>query len=116
MSSSTTTTDTQSNGHNSPMVDTTSQSSQSTSSTTTTPSDEDRVALFHQALTRLSTNVVVEVMEALETLVVYTKNLILYPEEKKYRKIKISNIHFQERLGHLNGALEAMRAIGYVPV
>ena len=113
-------------------------------------------------------------MEALETLLVYTKNLILYPDEKKsappthsatrsrspvqcsavqssavqcsavqcsaalstdfpprasrallllalllhhrYRKIKISNIHYQERLGHLPGAIEAMTAIGYQPV
>lgn len=55
-------------------------------------------------------------MEALETLLIYTKNLILYPDEKKYRKIKISNIHYQERLGHLRGASEAMAAIGYMAV
>lgn len=45
----------------------------------------------------------------------YTKNLILFPDEKKYRKIKITNIHYQERLGHLAGAEEAMTTIGYVP-
>lgn len=54
-------------------------------------------------------------MEGLETLLVYTKNLILYPDEKKYRKIKITNIHYQERLGRLAGAQEAMSAIGYLP-
>lgn len=37
----------------------------------------------------------------------------MYPDEKKYRKVKISNIHFQERLGHLDGALEAMASMGY---
>jgi hypothetical protein len=55
-------------------------------------------------------------MEALETLLVYIKNLIVLPHEKKYRKIKISNIHYQERLGHLTGAIEAMNCIGYMPV
>lgn len=52
-----------------------------------------------ESLTRLLTNSVVEVMEALETLLIYTKNLLLYPDEKKYRKIKMTNIHYQERLG-----------------
>lgn len=56
-----------------------------------------------------------ELLEGLETLIVYTRNLILYPDEKKYRKIKITNIHYQERLGHLDGAEEAMTAIGYLP-
>ena len=72
--------------------------------------------LFSSALSVLLRNSLVEVMEALETLLVYTKNLIQFPDEKKYRKIKISNIHYQERLGHLPGAIEAMTAIGYVPV
>lgn len=53
-------------------------------------------------------------MEGLETLLVYTKNLISFPDEKKYRKVKTSNIHYQERLGHLQGAGDAMNAIGYV--
>ena len=71
---------------------------------------------FSAALSVLLCNSLVEVMEALETLLVYTRNLILYPDEKKYRKIKISNIHYQERLGHLPGAIDAMTAIGYLPV
>ena len=69
-----------------------------------------------ESLKTLLTNSVVEVMEALETLLIYTKNLLLYPDEKKYRKIKMTNIHYQERLGHLAGAVDAMNAIGYVPV
>lgn len=70
----------------------------------------------NEALARLLSNSVVEVMEALETLLIYTKNLLLYPDEKKYRKIKMTNIHYQERLGHLSGAIEAMNAIGYIPI
>ena len=42
-------------------------------------------------------NSLVELLEGLETLIVYTRNLILYPDEKKYRKIKITNIHYQVR-------------------
>lgn len=63
----------------------------------------------------MNENSLVELLEGLETLLVYTKNLILFPDEKKYRKIKITNIHYQERLGHLVGAEEAMTTIGYVP-
>jgi hypothetical protein len=71
-----------------------------------------------------------ELMEALETLLVYTRlltllvslvchnhndvaarcsvagddrNLIQFPDEKKYRKVKTSNQHYLERLGHLPG-------------
>lgn len=65
------------------------------------------------ALAKLCKNTCMELMEALDTLLVYTRNLIHYPDEKKYRKVKNSNIHYQERLGHLPGAEEAMRAIGY---
>lgn len=68
----------------------------STSTTSTSPSSLPTPA---ESLTRLLTNSVVEVMEALETLLIYTKNLLLYPDEKKYRKIKMTNIHYQERLG-----------------
>lgn len=79
-------------------------------------SDAPALKALKSALDVLLRNSLVEVMEALETLLVYTKNLIQYPEEKKYRKIKISNIHYQERLGHLDGAADAMSAIGYQPV
>lgn len=74
-------------------------------------------ALQHlcEALDTLAHCCQVELMEGLETLLVYVKNLIMFPEEKKYRKVKISNIHFQERLGHLPGAQSAMIAIGYGP-
>ncbi len=58
---------------------------------------------------------VVEVQEALETLLVYIRNLLLFPDEKKYRKVKHANIHYRERLGHLKGAEDAMGAVGYKP-
>jgi len=77
--------------------------------------DSSRVHKLKGSLDVLATNSLVEVMEGLETLLVYAKNLILFPEEKKYRKVKKSNVHYQQRLGHLAGAESAMAAIGYVP-
>mmetsp|Transcript_22595 Transcript_22595/g.31835 ORF Transcript_22595/g.31835 Transcript_22595/m.31835 type:complete len:422 (+) Transcript_22595:86-1351(+) len=74
-----------------------------------------RVQKLRESLDVLATNSLVEVMEGLETLLVYAKNLILFPEEKKYRKVKKSNVHYQQRLGHLAGAESAMAAIGYLP-
>lgn len=67
--------------------------------TATTATSPPALPTPAESLTRLLTNSVVEVMEALETLLIYTKNLLLYPDEKKYRKIKMTNIHYQERLG-----------------
>lgn len=61
----------------------------------------------------LSQYTIFQYKEALETLHVYIRNLIDYPTEKKYQKVKLSNIHFQERLGSLEGATECMGAIGY---
>lgn len=78
-------------------------------------STETRVNKLNEALFLLSTNSLVEVMEGLETLLVYAKNLILFPDEKKYRKVKKSNVHYKQRLGHLCGAEDAMIAIGYLP-
>lgn len=75
----------------------------------------DRMQELMRAVGILSEGSLVELMEALETLLVYVKNLIHFPEERKYRKVKITNVHYQERLGHLGGAQEAMSALGYVP-
>lgn len=74
-----------------------------------------RIERLLDALDIVATNTLVEVMEGFETLLVYCKNLILYPDEKKYRKVKKSNVHYQQRLGHLKGAEESMIALGYVP-
>lgn len=67
------------------------------------------------ALERMSHQTPMDFQEGMETLLVYIRNLLEFPEEKKYRKVKISNIHFQERLGRLDGSKEAMGAIGFHP-
>lgn len=51
--------------------------------------------------------------EGLETLLIYIDNLRKYPGDPKYRKIKISNIHFQERLGRIEGSQQALEAVGF---
>jgi len=80
------------------------------------PVSAEQAAKLHTALQPLmDSNSLIELLEGLETLIVYTRNLILYPDEKKYRKIKISNVHYVERLGHLSGAEAAMGCIGYLP-
>jgi len=71
---------------------------------------------MREALVMIRQSTIMEVLEAIETLMVYTSNLIKSPHEKKYRKIKRTNTHFHERLGHCPGATEAMSAIGYVGV
>jgi len=48
-------------------------------------------------------------VQALETLLIYVGNLQRNPDDKRYRKILISNIHFQERLGVIEGAWSAQR-------
>jgi serine/threonine protein phosphatase PrpC len=41
------------------------------------------------------------------------RNLKDHPEETKYHSMRFSNVHFQERMGRLEGGMEAMAAIGY---
>ncbi len=58
--------------------------------------------------------VLAEVIEAVDTLLVYSRNLANHPQETKYHHISAVNIHFRERLGHLTRSVDAMGAIGYV--
>ena len=51
----------------------------------------------------------IDASEALETLLVYMDNIIKNPNNIKYRCVRISNINYQERLGHMNsGLLESL--------
>ena len=74
----------------------------------------DAFSSFLSALTVLEKHdVCYEILEAFDTLLVYCYNLYSRPEETKFHFISAVNIHFQERLGHLNGSVAAMDAIGY---
>ncbi|XP_063003100.1 UBX domain-containing protein 6 isoform X2 [Elgaria multicarinata webbii] len=48
-----------------------------------------------------------------ETIAKYLDNIHLHPEEEKYRKIKIQNRVFQERIHCLEGTHEFFQAVGF---
>ncbi|KAJ7950459.1 UBX domain-containing protein 1-like [Quillaja saponaria] len=53
------------------------------------------------------------VRKAYETLLVYVRNVAKNPDEEKYRKIRLSNPLFQERVGSLNGGVEFLELCGF---
>lgn len=48
-----------------------------------------------------------------DTIAKYLDNICLHPEEEKYRKIKLQNRVFQERINCLEGTREFFEAIGF---
>jgi UBX domain-containing protein 6 len=48
-----------------------------------------------------------------DTLVKYLDNVINNPTEEKYRKIRLSNKAFKERVSQLNGTDEFLQACGF---
>ncbi|MES1906987.1 MAG: hypothetical protein MHM6MM_000193 [Cercozoa sp. M6MM] len=55
----------------------------------------------------------VDFAEALETMLVYMHNVIKAPLDARFRKIRIANINYQERLGHIEDGEALLRAIGF---
>ena len=55
-------------------------------------------------------------LTALTTMSKLLSNVIGHPMEEKYRKVKRTNAAFQKRLGRLNGANDALTAIGFTTV
>ncbi|KAL2764188.1 UBX domain-containing protein 6 isoform 1 [Daubentonia madagascariensis] len=51
-----------------------------------------------------------------DTIARYLDNIHLHPEEEKYRKIKLQNKVFQERINCLEGAHEFFEAVGFQKV
>ncbi|XP_074020045.1 UBX domain-containing protein 6 isoform X3 [Numenius arquata] len=54
-----------------------------------------------------------KVRVGLETMAKYLDNIYLHPEEEKYRKIKLQNKVFQERISCLEGIHRFFQAIGF---
>ncbi|KAH0739109.1 hypothetical protein KY290_037814 [Solanum tuberosum] len=54
-----------------------------------------------------------KVMKALDSLRMFVRNIAMYPDEVKYRKIRINNVVFQERVGHLRGGIEFLELCGF---
>eukprot|EP01083_Nonionella_stella_P083037 229440_1 len=61
----------------------------------------------------LESNCIVDTKEGLETLAIYIHNIISNPHDARFRKIRVNNINYQERLGHLKGGQNLLKAIGF---
>ncbi|XP_009627183.1 uncharacterized protein LOC107786172 [Nicotiana tabacum] len=54
-----------------------------------------------------------KVKTAFNTLLTYAKNVATNPNEEKYRKIRLSNAAFQDRIGKLQGGIEFLEHCGF---
>ncbi|XP_060676124.1 uncharacterized protein LOC107426643 isoform X1 [Ziziphus jujuba] len=54
-----------------------------------------------------------KVRRAFQTLLIYLGNVARNPNEEKYRKIRLSNPLFQERVGSLKGGVEFLELCGF---
>ncbi|XP_066192495.1 UBX domain-containing protein 6 [Sylvia atricapilla] len=54
-----------------------------------------------------------KVRACVETMAKYLDNIYLHPEEEKYRKIKLQNKVFQERISCLEGTHKFFQAVGF---
>lgn len=55
-----------------------------------------------------------KVETCVETLCKYLENIVTYPEEEKYQKIRMSNRAFRDRVLPIEGAMELLLAAGFV--
>ncbi|KAI4354345.1 hypothetical protein L6164_003215 [Bauhinia variegata] len=53
------------------------------------------------------------VRRAFQTLLIYVGNVVKNPNEEKYRKIRLSNPVFQDRVGSLKGGVEFLELCGF---
>ncbi|XVE72739.1 hypothetical protein DITRI_Ditri11bG0062800 [Diplodiscus trichospermus] len=53
------------------------------------------------------------VKRAFQTLLIYVGNVARSPDEEKFRKIRLSNPKFQERVGSLKGGIEFLELCGF---
>ncbi|GER28780.1 ubiquitin-associated domain-containing family protein [Striga asiatica] len=54
-----------------------------------------------------------KVKMAFNTLLTFAKNVATNPNEEKFRKIRITNANFQERVGKLKGGIEFLELCGF---
>ncbi|EAY85969.1 hypothetical protein OsI_07335 [Oryza sativa Indica Group] len=54
-----------------------------------------------------------KVKRAFQTLLTYIGNVAKNPDEEKFRKIRLSNATFQERVGNLHGGIEFLQLCGF---
>lgn len=78
--------------------------------------DAERLSALNAALEAFeSQNPAPFLVVALDTISVYLTNLFLYPDDAKYRKIRVNNINYRDRLGKYHGGEDVLVAIGYQP-
>ncbi|KAL9258249.1 UBX domain-containing protein [Drosera capensis] len=53
------------------------------------------------------------VKQAFKTLLTYVGNVVRNPDEEKFRKIRLSNQTFQDRVGGLQGGIEFLQLCGF---
>ncbi|KAE8685837.1 putative xyloglucan endotransglucosylase/hydrolase protein 23-like [Hibiscus syriacus] len=53
------------------------------------------------------------VKRAIQTLLIYVRNVAKSPDEEKFRKIRLGNPKFQERVGSLRGGIEFLELCGF---
>lgn len=54
-----------------------------------------------------------KVKTAFNTLLTFAKNVAINPNEEKFRKIRLTNANFQERVGKLKGGVEFLELCGF---
>jgi len=63
--------------------------------------------------TMKSENSLTDAREGIQTFIIYVNNIVKNPNDPKYRRIRIENINYQERLGHLKGGQDMLEILGY---
>jgi len=58
-------------------------------------------------------NSLVDAREGIQTFIIYVNNIQKNPAEPRYRRIRVENANYQERLGHLKGGQKLLELLGY---
>jgi len=58
-------------------------------------------------------NALSDAREGIQTFIIYVNNIVRAPAEMRYRRIRIENANYQERLGHLQGGQKLLDILGY---
>jgi hypothetical protein len=70
--------------------------------------------LLQSLETLVNHNTAVDVMECIDTICIIVNNIIQFPLDKKFRKIKIDNFEFNDRVVSCKGGIECLEAFGFV--
>ncbi|BET00799.1 UBX domain-containing protein [Nesidiocoris tenuis] len=54
-----------------------------------------------------------EVSQCVDTLCTYLNNIVQHPDEEKYRKIRLSNKVFQDKVAKIEGSMQFLEAAGF---